>query len=310
MRGEIGGSAGIYAPPACPCGVSDPPGDITLWILAGLPCPPGTAPLLSLFNDERGQSADWPVRGDHTRNHTIVDLEKSGSQSATHVAVMVVLKLPMRIVLVAAVHRRQRALAAGADRSADELGRDGFGIQPDVIGRYIPNDVLVHVARNHDRVDETPRGQKIQHSLTVERISVPLLPSKRPDGWIRVAIAWSEAKLIGKNVPACARPSQTVHKPVGLFFALNGSGWLQGGRAVSIDPCRDVAVCGSSRRAILTRVQDMDLSQIAETHSPEKLQVWSVQAVALAARACVRNTPGTQRRGARQRLPGHSRSRG
>ena len=40
---------------------------ISLWILAGLPCSPGAAPCFPLFNDERSQSADRPVRGNHTR---------------------------------------------------------------------------------------------------------------------------------------------------------------------------------------------------------------------------------------------------
>jgi hypothetical protein len=115
---------------------------------------------------------------------------------------MIIKETEVRIVDVASVRRIDHTISAGADRCPDELRRDGFGIQPKIIGRNVANPVVVIVTRDDDGVHEITLDEKIQDLLTIYRVPIPLFISECNNVRTRVAVAWRKRNLIREQVPA------------------------------------------------------------------------------------------------------------
>ena len=154
-----------------------------------------------------------------------------------------------------------------ADRRADELGRDRLGIQMHVIGRHVPDEVLVHVAGDDDGVAEPRCLRTVQHLLTIGGIAVPFLAAERPDRRIGIGVVRGERHLVGQQVPVGGRLPQAVDQPRLLRLALDRPRRIERARAVAVDSLLERAVGRRPVRSILPRVEHVDRQQVCRTAS-------------------------------------------
>ena len=124
------------------------------------------------------------------------------------------------------------AVALSVDGRADELRRDGVGIEMYVVGRDVADSVQMGVAGDNDGVPQPSAGDEVEELLTVERVAVPLLSAEGANGRVGVAVDWGEVYLIGEEVPACGGMAEAVDEPVALLFSQDGTRRVGRARAI------------------------------------------------------------------------------
>src|SRR4030095_3390553 len=77
--------------------------------------------------------------------------------------------------------------------------------------------------------------------------------------------------------PCCALfRAEAVDEPVALLFSLDGTRYVEGAGAVAVDAFGECAVGGSAVGAVLPRVEDVHLHQVAEGEAAIELEEGTV----------------------------------